>query len=123
MTESVVEQCAIISEEIYNILGNGRRETIYQNAMAVELMKRNIECSTEVTNAVMYKGYNVGHVRYDIVVYEKGKMSCIIECKSVAKSSDSLKNQARAYYRDTKCPIFFVNFGNQKIEYELIHNE
>ena len=123
MTESIHEQCAIISEEIYNILGNGRRETIYQNAMAVELMKRNIECSTEVTNTVMYKGYNVGHIRYDIVIYEKGTMSCIIECKSVPKSSDSLKNQARAYYRDTKCPVFFVNFGNQKIEYELIQNE
>lgn len=123
MEDSVYEQCAIISEEIYNILGNGRRETIYQNAMAIELMKRKIECSVEVTNTIMYKEYNVGHVRYDIVTYEKGNMTCIIECKSVAKSSDSLKNQARAYYRDTKCPVFFVNFGNQKVEYELIYNE
>ena len=52
MTESVVEQCAIISEEIYNILGNGRRETIYQNAMAVELMKRN-NVVTEGKNCVV----------------------------------------------------------------------
>ena len=91
--------------------------------MAIELMKRKIEHSVEVTNAVMYKGYNIGHVRYDIIIYEKGKMSCIIECKSVTKSSDALKNQARAYYRDTECPVFFVNFGNQKIEYELIQCE
>tara|TARA_A100001015_G_scaffold315824_1_gene428583 strand:- start:6641 stop:7027 length:387 start_codon:yes stop_codon:yes gene_type:complete len=123
MSESIHGQCAIISEEIYNILGNGRRETIYQNAMTVELMKRNIECSIEVTNTVMYKGYNVGHVRYDIVIYENGNMSSIIECKSVAKCSDSLKNQARAYYRDTNCPVFFVNFGNQKVEYEVINSE
>jgi GxxExxY protein len=128
MTESVHGECAIISEEIYNILGNGRRETIYQNAMSIELMKRHIEHAVEVTNPVLYKGYNVGHVRYDIVTYKRDitgymEMSCIIECKAVAKCSDSLKNQARAYYRDTGCPVFFVNFGQLKVEYEVIDSD
>ena len=96
--------------------------------MAIELMIRKIEHAVEVTNSVIYKGYNVGHVRYDIVIYEKDKnglaeMSCIVECKAVTKCSDSLKNQARAYYRDTGCPVFFVNFGNQNVEYELINSE
>ena len=127
MSNAITEKCAVLSEEIYNILGSGRRETIYQNALAYELINVGYICSTEITNAVKYKGYDVGHVRYDIVIYEQKtygtEMALIVECKAVAKSSDSLKNQARAYYRDTGAPVFFVNFGHQKVEYELINSD
>jgi len=127
MSIDITEKCAVLSEEIYNILGNGRRETIYQNALAYELTTNGYTCSTEITKSVKYKGCDVGHVRYDIVIYETqtygSEMACIVECKAVAKSSDSLKNQARAYYRDTGCPVFFVNFGHQKVEYEVIDSD
>ena len=101
---------------VYQELGTGFRETIYQEALAVELRKAGNHVETERVVPVMYKGCYVGSVRCDIIMNK----DCIIECKAIAKISDKDRYQLQQYLRTTGLHKgWLVNFG-PKLEVESI---
>src|SRR5437868_1614627 len=97
--------------EVYNVLGYGFLEKVYQRAMQVELRLRGFKAEIEADIHVTYKGVEVGFYRADLWVND----SVIVELK-VAKSyvpedEPQLLNELKA----TGVKIgLLINFGRTK---------
>jgi GxxExxY protein len=101
--------------EVYNVLGYGFLERVYQRALQVELQLRGFRAEIEVEIRVYYKGHEVGFYKADLRVNE----SVIVELK-VAKSyvSDDepqLLNELKG--TGTKVGLL-INFGRNKVEFK-----
>ncbi|MDE6428217.1 MAG: GxxExxY protein [Muribaculaceae bacterium] len=67
--------------EVREHLKTGYLESVYQNALAIELKSRGLNIELEVPISVKYKGYTVGSFRADIIVNNE----VILELKSVSE--------------------------------------
>ena len=84
-----------ISKDVYSILGNNYPEHIYRNALCHELVLRNIPHNSEVVIPIIYKGYQVGFGRADIII----ENSIILELKAIASLRDKDVTQLRNYMK------------------------
>ncbi len=92
-----VKSCAI---EVYETLGAGYEERIYQEAMAVEFRKRKIPYEVERDVEVFYKGEKVGIHRLDFIVMDPElKSALVVELKSATKLSKSHIAQMASYLK------------------------
>jgi GxxExxY protein len=101
--------------EVYNVLGYGFLEKVYQLAMQVELQARGFKADTESEILVKYKGVKVGLYKADLWVND-----CVIVELKVAKSymSDDepqLLNELKA--TGVKVGLL-INFGRTKVEFQ-----
>lgn len=103
---------------VYNELGCGFLERVYQDALEVEFRLRNIPYEREKTIQVVYKGEPLGEpYRADFVCYCK----VIIELKSVSEILDVHRAQIINYLKATKMKLgFLVNFGEESLNIERI---
>lgn len=103
---------------VYNELGCGFLERVYQDALEVEFRLRNIHYEREKLIQVMYKGHPLGEpYRADFVCYGK----IIVELKSVSKILDVHRAQIINYLKATKMKLgFLVNFGEESLKIERI---
>lgn len=103
---------------VYNELGCGFLERVYQDALEVEFRLRNIHYEREKLIQVMYKGHPLGEpYRADFVCYGK----IIVELKSVSKILDVHRAQIINYLKATKMKLgFLVNFGEENLKIERI---
>ena len=53
---------------VYRELGFGFLETVYGNALSMELARRDLRVKREVPVEVFYKGASVGAYRFDVLV-------------------------------------------------------
>lgn len=98
---------------VYNELGHGHKEQVYQKALAKELEEENIPFKREVNLKVKYKGNSVGNYRPDFVI--DGRV--IIETKAVDFMPKSYKQQLVHYLKSTDIKLgLLVNFGKPKLE-------
>ena len=65
--------------EVYNTLGYGFLERVYQNALYLELQQRGFDCKAQYPVKVTFKGREVGEYYADILVND----CVILELKSV----------------------------------------
>lgn len=101
---------AIISAfyEVYNTLGYGFIENVYQNALFKELNRRGIPCVAHPKITVYYKGETVGFYEADIIAYG----SVILELKAVSILCESHELQLVNYLKATDIEIgLLLNFG------------
>lgn len=113
MNEKVVEK--ELSYEIvgafytvYNALGYGFLESVYANALSLELQMRNLRVQREVPIDVFYEGQCVGRYRMDMLV--EGRV--LIETKSSAAVGESEHRQLFNYLRASKLPVaLLLHFG------------
>ena len=54
--------------EVHNVLGSGFLESVYANALTVELRNRGVPVDRNVSFEVMYRGQSVGRYVADLVV-------------------------------------------------------
>lgn len=95
------------AQEVYEILGAGYIEAIYEEAMAVELRKRNIGYEIERTTEVFYKGEKVGEHKLDFVVDDK----LVVELKAGASIAKSHIAQLGSYMKTLGIPHgLLINF-------------
>jgi GxxExxY protein len=80
---------------VYNALGYGFLESVYANALALELRLRNLKVLREVPVEVLYMGQRVGFYRMDQVV--EGKV--LIEIKSTTTIGDADRRQIFNYLK------------------------
>lgn len=93
---------------VYNKLGHGFLESVYQRSMIVELTKRGVPCAGEVWLPVYYEGMRVGDFRADIIV--DGKV--IVETKTVAALRAKHDFQIINYLKANRLQVGLVlNFG------------
>ncbi len=103
--------------EVYNELGPGFAENIYQEALAMELRERNIPFVEQRPIQVMYKGKPLRQ-RYipDFFVYDK----IIVEIKAVKQLGLLEQGQILNYLKATGVRLgLLINFGNDyKLDWE-----
>ncbi len=83
------------SVEIYETLGAGYNECVYEEALALELRKAKIDYEIERNTEIMYKGEKVGIHRLDFIV--EGKI--VIELKAASSITNSNRSQLLSYLR------------------------
>jgi GxxExxY protein len=81
--------------KVYNTLGYGFLESVYQRALAYELRKRGLNVETEFLCEVSYDGVTVGHFRCDMAVQRR----VIVETKAAERLSEADHNQTLNYVR------------------------
>lgn len=94
--------------EVYNELGYGFIENVYQNALYRELQVRGIPCIAHPKINVYYKKQVVGYYEADIIAYG----SVILELKAVSCLNDSHELQLINYLKATNIEVgLLMNFG------------
>ncbi len=99
--------------EVRNTLGKGLLESVYQEALAIELAELGIPCVLEQEVPVFYKNYQLDKkFRLDMVVAD----NIVVELKSVAHLGAEHRHQLCNYLRLTKKPIgLLINFGGNTL--------
>ncbi len=94
--------------EVYNTLGPGLLESVYEKALMQELKLRELSIKSQVPVDIVYKGVSVGaDLRLDIIVED----TLIIELKSVESLLPVHFKQVRTYMKLLDKPAgLLVNF-------------
>jgi GxxExxY protein len=98
--------------EVYNQLGPGLPEKIYQKAIIQELKIQKISYETEKNIIVKYKDIEAGNQRLDLLIDDK----IIIEIKATDNMHSLFEKQTLAYLKSSGYKLaLLVNFGGDKI--------
>ena len=94
--------------EVHRCLGPGFLETIYEEALCVELTLRGVAFIRQAPIQVAYKGRIVGDARIDLLVGDR----LIVELKAIEQIAPIHLAQALSYLKTTKLPLaLLVNFN------------
>lgn len=94
--------------EVYNALGTGFLEKVYENAFKLELERNGLNVASQVPIAVYYLGQPVGEYFCDLCVENK----VIIEIKTVDRLAKAHEAQLLNYLKATSMEIgLLFNFG------------
>ncbi|MCX6065955.1 MAG: GxxExxY protein [Chloroflexi bacterium] len=112
MTEILVKELSFAifgaAMEVFNTLGHGFLEAVYQKALAHKLKMRGIPFADQVRLPVTYKDFLVGEYVTDFIV--DGKI--IVEIKSVSHFKNEHQAQAMHYLAATGYQLaILLNFG------------
>jgi GxxExxY protein len=100
--------------EVYNTLGYGFLETVYEKSLIVELRSRGFKADSQYEIKVKYKGKEVGSYFADVVVNDE----VILELKAVEVLHKVHEAQLLNYLKATGKRIgLLINFGKDKVEY------
>jgi len=93
--------------DVHRALGPCFMESVYENAMAVELELRGIPFKRQVACSVSYKDVVVGEGRIDLLIEDL----LVVELKTVDAIVEAHVAQALFYLRTTDLPLaLIVNF-------------
>lgn len=102
--------------EVYNVLGHGFLEAVYQEALARELKRAGIPFRREVPLEIFYKGEPMGKSYFaDFICFEK----IIVETKALPTLLPAHAAQVFNYLKATRLQLgLLVNFGcSEKLQY------
>jgi GxxExxY protein len=103
--------------EVYNHLGYGFLERVYQRALQVELLRRGFRAELERRITVRYKDAIVGEYEADLVVED----SVLVEIKIVPQYHKRDEAQVLNELRATGLKIgLLINFGRSKVEFKRL---
>ncbi len=95
---------------VYNTLGYGFLEKVYQNAMLIELRKMGLNADREKQVLVHYEGEIVGEYNADLTV----ENTVICELKTCEQLHEGDENQLINYLKATEIEVGLVlNFGKK----------
>lgn len=106
----VTDEVINLFYKVYNKLGYGFLEQVYQNALYYELCRSGFDCSVQQDINVYYDGRCVGVYRADIVVNNL----IILELKAAEEIHEAHVNQLTNYLRATDMEVgLLLNFGKK----------
>ena len=95
---------------IYNDLGYGFLERVYQNALYFALVEQGLKCETEKPIKVYHDGHVVGDYRADLFVED----SVILELKACEELNPAHEAQLINYLKATEIEVgYLLNFGKK----------
>ena len=113
MNDDLTKRVIGASYQVYNTLGSGFLESVYEKSLAIELNKLEIRHVTQAPLQVMYDGHIVGDFLADILI--EGEL--VIELKAVAKLATAHEVQLVNYLAATGLDIgLLLNFGPDKVD-------
>lgn len=96
--------------EVYNELGHGFLEKVYQNALYTELKKNGFEVESQKQIKVYYKNVEVGEYYADLIVNDK----VILELKATESITEAHEFQLLNYLKSTNIELgLLLNFGKK----------
>jgi GxxExxY protein len=99
--------------DVYNVLGPGLLESIYEEALCYELQQRGLKVERQKPVPIIYKGITLSsNFRLDLLVEDQ----IILELKSTEEIKAVYFKQIKTYLRLLNKQLgFFINFG----EYDM----
>jgi len=111
--EELTKTIIACSFKVYNTLGYGFLESVYEKAMLIELDKTSLRAEFQKEVLVYYDGQIVGEFKTDILVEDV----VIVELKSVRMLSKAHEVQLVNYLSATQKDIgLLINFGEKSVE-------
>jgi GxxExxY protein len=96
--------------EVYNELGYGFLEKVYQNSLYLELKNEGYKVEAQKRINVYYKGTEVGEYFANLIV----ENAVILELKAADGIIKDFENQILNYLRATDCEVgLLLNFGKK----------
>src|SRR5215510_12927668 len=105
-----IDEWRKLAQDIYNILGSGFDEVVYQKAFEVELRLRRIPYEPQRVVPVFYKDHYVGEGEPDLIV-DDGAEKIVVELKAIIGMGEKERRQLQTYLRVlgiSRC--FLINF-------------
>jgi GxxExxY protein len=104
---------------VHRELGPGFLESIYEEALKVELSEHNLKVESQKEVTIEYLGVVVGLHRLDLVV--EGQV--IVELKAAKELADVYLAQLRSYLKATGLKVgLLFNFSKPKLEIRRVVN-
>jgi GxxExxY protein len=106
LTEKIIK----IFYRVYNKLGYGFLEKVYENAMMIEIKKENISATAQSPIKVVYEDEIVGEYYADILIENK----IIVELKAGKNLAEENEAQLLNYLKATNIEVgLLLNFGSK----------
>lgn len=107
--------------QVYNKLGFGFLEKVYENAMMIELKRLNLKCEKQKPIIVNYDGFEIGEYFADIIVND----CVIIELKAAEDLCPEHEAQLVNYLKATNIEVgLLLNFGKEpKFKRRVLTNQ
>ena len=104
--------------EVYNVLGSGFLEAVYQEALEIEFKKRGIPYIREPRLKITYKEIILNKTyEADFVCYDK----IIIETKATRQITGTDESQVINYLKAIGFELgLLINFGAESLEYKRL---
>ncbi|RJR42031.1 MAG: GxxExxY protein [Desulfobacteraceae bacterium] len=111
--EDVTEAIIGCAYRVYNKMGFGFLETVYERCLLIELHKAGLSVESQKPITVLYDDVSVGEFVADIVVNNE----IILELKSVKRLHPAHEAQLVNYLVATRRPVgLLLNFGEIKVD-------
>jgi GxxExxY protein len=108
IASDITERVIGVFFAVYNELGAGFVESVYQNAMALALRESGLKVEQQYPLTVSFRGETVGEFRVDLLVEE----TVVLELKAVAQLTPTHEVQLVNYLKATGAPVgLLLNFG------------
>jgi GxxExxY protein len=105
--------------KVHKELGPGFLESIYEEALKVELSKNELDFASQMEVQIEYLGVPVGLHRLDLFVQNE----VIVELKAVKKLADIHFAQLRSYLKATGMKVgLLLNFSKPTLEVRRVVN-
>ena len=109
LTAKIIES----AYKVHNKLGFGFLESVYQNALLIELEKAGLKAKKEAPVKVFYEERIVGDYIADIIVEDK----VILELKSIKDLHPAHEAQLTNYLKATGVEVgLLINFGSDRVD-------
>lgn len=96
--------------EVYNTLGFGFLEKVYENALVIEIKSKGLDCSQQFPIPVYFKENVVGNYFADLFVADK----ILIELKAAENICEEHEIQLLNYLKATNIEVgLILNFGKK----------
>jgi len=116
LDEEIVRLCL----EVYETLGSGLREKVYQNALNLELQNR-YKTTLEYPISILYKGHCMSLCYPDILV-NVHNVKVLIEIKCISKLQLKEHLQLQGYIKHSSIQDgYLINFGLRELEIVRYH--
>lgn len=103
--------------DVYNEIGHGFLESVYNNCMFLALTKAGLSVRREVPVPVYFRGQDVGQFKADLVV--EGRI--LIELKAAQNLDRTHEAQVMNYLRATELEVgLLLNFGSPQPQFKRI---
>ena len=111
----MTRQIVGLAMKVHRTLGSGFAESIYRNALIIELRKAEIAFVCHLALSVKYDGVEVGAFQADLVIGNQ----LIIELKAVDMLNTAHSAQLVNYLKATNIDHGqLLNFGTQRLEFK-----
>jgi GxxExxY protein len=112
VSDDLTEKIIGAAIEVHRLIGPGLLESIYEEALCVELQLRGISFQRQVEVDIDYKGHIIKGQRIDLLV--AGEV--IVEHKAVAHLPEVVVAQTLSYLKATGLKrALLINFGERKL--------